>query len=343
MPLNGTPAFNLDNLVPNPAFAGLVSAITPETVGLNANDLFPRLPFTSNGNGMGFFVKYNLGERFLALKDEELIRRPGSSAKKLNQSRRLETFRVTPRHLDAVVPDDLARLIQAQTGGADDPHITEVQFIRGLMLLQKEQRAAAVANDPANVGTVVTPATTWDDYTNSDPLLDFQNAMAAVRAASGLVPNAVALPWDVALKLAYHPRFRVGVFAQGGVRPMTQVVEISPQAVAELLKAVLRVDHVFILTALVNQSLLQRSGAMNLASVWGKNAWVFYLPQNPTPNSLLWGAEFVDTFYTGGTDLATVFTFYLPDQETTVHRIREDSDFVVTHPELAAKIQNVIS
>lgn len=342
MPLNGVPAFNPDSLVPNPAFAGLVSAITPETLGLNANDLFPRIPFTSNGNGMGFFVKYNLGERFMALEDQDLVRRPGSAAKKLNQSRRLETFKVSQRHLDAVVPDDVARLIQTQTGGADDPHITEVQFVRGLMLLNKEKRAAQVATDPANVGQVITVSTPWTDYTNSDPLKDIQDAMMAVRSASGLVPNSLALPWDVALKLAYHPRFRVGVFAQGGVRALTEHAEITPQAVAELLKAVLQLENVYILTSLVNKDALKRTSTTNLASVWGPNAWVFYRPPEPSPNALMWGADFVDTFYTGGTDLATVFTFYLPDQETTVHRIREDSDFVVMHPELAVRLASVI-
>lgn len=342
MPLNGVPAFNPDNLVPNPAFAGLVSAITPETLGLNANDLFPRIPFTSNGNGMGYFIKYSLGERFMALDDRDLVRRPGTAAKKLNQSRILETFKVTQRHLDAVVPDDVARLIQTQTGGVDDPHITEVQFIRGLMLQSKEKRAAQTALDPANVGQVITVATPWTDYTNSDPIKDILDAMMAVRSVSGLVANSLALPWDVALKLAYHPRFRVGVLAQGGVRALTEHAEITPQGVAELLRAVLQLDNVYILASLVNQDALKRTPDMNLASMWGPNAWLFYRPTEPSPNSLMWGAEFVDTFYTGGTDLATVFTFYLPDHETTVHRIREDSDFVVMNPELAVRLTSVI-
>lgn len=343
MPLTGLPAGSADQLVINPAFAGLVSALSPSDLGLNAHDLFPVLTFTSNGNGMGYFVRYNLSDRMRLVADELLMRRPGAGAHKTNQERRLQTFQVSQRHLDAVVPDQLAQVVRAQTGGADDPAITEVLYVRELMLLNKEMRAAQLANDPNAVAGTLTPAAKWDDYTNSDPIADIQNAMMAVRSASGLTPNSLALPWDVALKLAYHPRFRVGVFATGSVRPVTETVDATPDGIAALLKAVLRLDNVYILRALYNGQAIQRNPQLQLQSVWGKNAYVFYKPQTPEWTRIMWAVDAVDTFYTGGIDTATVFTFYDPDKESTIYRVREDSDFVLLNPEVAFRLENVIS
>jgi len=342
MPLTGTSAGSVEGLVINPAFTGLVSAYGPEDIGLGVHFLFPQLTFQSNGNGMGYFVRYNLAENFQSLPDAELVRRTGTSAKKLNRSRRLETFKVTQRHLDAVVPWQMADLIRAQTGGTDDPNVTEVLWVRQVMLLQKEQRAAAAAQNPANVGSEITPVATWDDYTNGDPLGDLQTAMITVRQNSGLIPNTIAIPWEVAIKMAYHPRFRIATPTGGSVRKTTEDAAITAEALADLLKAVLGVDNVYILKSVANSTIIRRDPSLTLTNVWGKDVYVYYMPKEKNLNALLWGADIIDTFYYGASDSAGVFTFMDNDIESTIHRVREDSDIIILNPELAVAIRGAI-
>jgi len=343
MPLSGASAGNVEGLVLNPAFAGLVSSYGPKDIGLSVHDLFPALTFTSNGNGTGFFQKYNLDENFQLLEDEDLIRRPASAAKKLNRSRRLETFQVNKRHLDAVVPDDVAKVIRSQTGGADDPNVTEVMWVRQRLLLQKEKRAADLARASASVAAELTPAHKWDDYTNGDPIADIQSAMAAVRSNSGLIPNVVAIPWEVALKLSYHPRFRVATPDGGSVRSATERAIVTAEGIAELLKAILSVDKVVILKSMAQVGALARSHNLNLQSLWGDDVFVYFEPPKKDLNSILWAADIMDTFYYGGVDTAGVFSFYDKDHEMMVHRVREDSDIILMHKEVAATIRDTLT
>lgn len=341
MSLSGPTVTNVEGLVPNPAFSGLVSSLMPSDLGFAANDLFPRLPFTSNGNGMGYFIRYNMADNFNLLNGEDLVRRPGSAAKKLNRSRRLETFQITQRHLDAVVPDQIAQLVRAQTGGADDPNVTEVQFVREQMLLEKEYRAAQLAKANTSVGGYATPAVLWDAYSNaaSDPIGDLTAARMAVRQQSGLEANTMALDWNVALKLSYHPKVR----SNGGLRGLSERAPITIEALVEILKALLGFDRVIVLKSMYQGGALKRNPSLNLQTIWGKSVWVYHQPSGPALNKVIWGGEPLDTYYYGGLDTAGVFTFYDNDHEQTVHRIKEDSDFRIFNPELAYRFDNVVA
>lgn len=340
MPLVGTTIGNFEGLVLNPVFTGLVSSIMPEDLGLKANDFFPRLTFQSNGNGVGFFFRYNMSENFRVLSESDLIRRPSTAAKKINRSRRLETFVVTKRHLDAIVADDAAKLIREQSGGQDDPNVTEVQFARSQMLHQKETRAAALAALAGSVGGSATPATLWDNYgsASSDPIGDLQAAILAVRANSGLEPNTMAIPFEVALKLSYHPKLRPGV-----QRPYTEGQAMTIDGLTAFLKAYTQFDNIIITKGMKQTTAETRTPSLSLGTVWGKDVYIWYRPPTPSWTALQWGIEVVDTFYYGGTDTAGVFTFYEQDIESTIHRIREDSDFVILNKELAYKLSGVIS
>lgn len=342
MSLQGTPVGNTEGLVLNPAFTGLISAIQPSDLGLSANILFPRLPFSSNGAGFGYFIRYNLGENFRAPSEANLARRPGSSAQKVNRNRRLETFNVSQRHLDATVPDQIAQLVRNQTGGADDPNVTEVQFVRNQMLLAKENRAAAKAGQVNAVGRELTPAGAWNNYTAgaSNPIADLQQGMLEVRKNSGLIPNNLAIPYEVAVPLSYHPVLR----SNGGLRALSERAPLTMDSLADILKALLAIDNVHIFKSIQNVGAVTRAGGtLNLSAVWGTSVYMWYQPQQIAWNSLLWGAEALDTFYYGGLDTAGAFSFYLNDTETTVHRLREDSDFVVFNPELAVAWRNTIA
>lgn len=338
MSLNGTNPVNGEGLVPNPAFAGLVNSLQPSDIGLSANTLFPMLPFQSNGNGLGYFFKYNLAEGLAALPDEVLQRRPATSATKINRARRLETFRVRQRHLDAIVSDQMADLIRAQTNGQDDPNVTEVINVREKMLLGKELRAANAAKNDAAVGYHTTPATPWDLYTDagSDPIGNIQELQLRVRSNAGAEANAMAIPYEVALKLAYHPKLRI-------VRANTERQGLSMESLVELLKSLLGFDTINILKALYNTQGVRRDNAMSLANVWGQSVWVYHQPREIGWNQVMWGIDAADTFYYGAMgDGAGVFTFRQDDIESTVHRVREDSDVLILNPELAARLDNVL-
>lgn len=336
MALTNPGFYSGESMVINPVFSGIIDNLHASDFGLSYDKLFPKRTFRSAGNGMGQHMRYNLSDSLREVDDELLIRRPATPAFSISRSRSYEPFRVRRRHLDAAVNDEEAQLIKDQTQGLDDPHVTEVKWVREVMLLAKERRAAKFASDIKNVGTNKAPAVAWDQP-DADPIADITTMRMLVKAKSGLFPDHMALPYEVALKLAMSPKIR-------GMRGNTERGYVNQSELADLLKDVLALKEVVIFTAMFNATRPSVTPTLDLNSIWGPNVYLYSVPASVGLDSLCWGLEIVDTYY-GGDDgfNAPAYTIPLPDSEVTKYRIKEDSDFVLFNKEVAGALRNVIS
>lgn len=336
MPISSqTPVTRVERQVLNPIYQGFVQEVLPSDFGLNYNKLFPRQTFKSNGDGRGYWRKRLHMDSLRRLDDEMLLRRPGIPAEKIDRDLTLKGFSTRRRHLDAVIVDDEADLLTRMEGGIDDPNVTEVRWIRELMLLSKEFRAAAFLANNNNVGGNSTASAKYDVST-TNVLPDIVAARLAVRRQSGMMANCMALPWEVALQLTLNESVQK-------IRTTTKDRDMTEEGVSNLLKQAFGFDKVTIFTSVYSPSNRNVNGTYSIQPVWADDIFVYHEPTGgPNFNKISWAVEAVDTFYYGGLENG-VYTFKNEDAETTMHRVKEDSDFVLLCPEVSFAIRDVLS
>lgn len=334
MSLNNPGFYNGESMVINAVFSGIVESLKPSDFGLSHDAMFTKVPFKSAGNGMGTYMRYNLSDNLREVDEELLVRRIATPAFAISRPRSYETFKVTRRHLDAAVSEEDAQMIKDQTQGVDDPHVTEVQWVREVMLLAKERRASKFAASVVNVGTNVSPAIAWDQP-GCDPLADLVNLRLTVKAKSGLFPDHLAMPYEVALRLSMNPSIRA-------LRGNAERKLANQNELALLLKDILALKEVVLFTAMYNTVRPSPTPSTNLLSVWGPNVYMWSKPSSDGFTSLSWGIEAVDTYH-GGDFTSPAYNIPLPDSEVMKYRIKEDSDFIPLNKEVAGAIRNVIT
>lgn len=329
------PITRADKSVLNPVYTGFVSEVTPSDFGLNYQKMFPRKTFKSNGDGRGYFRKRLHMDALRALDDDQLIRTPGAPAVKLDRGLSLQTFGVKRRHVDAVVVDDEADLLTRMEGGITDPNVTEVKWVRELMMLHAERRAAAFAANNANFGGYMSPAKPWSDKT-ADVISDIIGAKLAIRRQCGMLANKMSITYEAALALVQNE----GILK---IRGIVKDRDYTENGLATILKQAFGFDEVRIMMAVYSPRRPNVMGEYSIDPVWAHDAIVYYEPKGGADFAKMsWSVEGVDTFYYGGLDTG-VYTFRSEDAETTYHRVKEDSDMILLNPECAFAIRGVLA
>jgi hypothetical protein len=146
--------------------------------------------------------------------------------------------------------------------------------------LEKEKALA----DSLGSTSVVTQNTTlsgtsqYNDYTNSDPIGDFNTAMNTVLAASGVLPNLAVMNWQVARVLRYHP-------------DLTQLVRNTRNTANGLtneeLAVALGVERVLI--GIVSYNTAKEGQTDSLSLIWGKNITFLVSPKRPGKKQVTFG------------------------------------------------------
>ena len=167
--------------------------------------------------------------------------------------RRLKTS-ITPRERDQA--DNALRLEQSK-----------LNMLLLQMQLGFEVRLARLLRHTSNGGQLTggahTPTSGWDTSTG-DPEADIRQGKLAVHSKTGLVPDALILPFEVAYALATNPKIREIVkYTVNG----QQVLEVGDR----LVPATLHGCRVIVAQGtLVNTA--PEGQAKSLAQIWGKSA-----------------------------------------------------------------------
>ena len=139
--------------------------------------------------------------------------------------------------------------------------------------LDEEYRQAEVAQNAANYGPgnkeTLVGTDQWDNYTNSDPGTQMDDAHEAIRARTGFRGNILVLGPKVFLKAKRHPKI-VGHF-YSGVANAKQTVNAEQMAEYFGVKRVVSGDAVYLPETAANTD--------PFTDIWGDKAILAYVPE----------------------------------------------------------------
>lgn len=228
--------------------------------------------------------------------DSGSLRRPGTRSTELEFRLTEGTYNAEGYAHHVVIPDRDQR--QASLGGID-LEMSKTKRLALRLKAEREVRVAALAVNPNNYASTnkinVGSGTRWDQ-TNAKPLTDIATLQAQIYAASGVAPNYILMPWDVALKVRMNAEFRdaykgwtdVVSFMNGEITSGGRILPPNIQGLTVIEASPVRN------TAAVGAS-------QSLSTIWGDNVVLFFKEEGGGDSDM----ESVNTFK----------TFWVPDAE----------------------------
>ncbi|MGB0695373.1 MAG: hypothetical protein ACPGOY_06960 [Rhodospirillaceae bacterium] len=232
--------------------------------GLVGHYLFPRAPVSVAGGrvlefGKEAFREYNTG------------RAPGSATSRISFGYEGKPYAVFPHSLEAPVPRE--RLRDASRGPGIDLGMRATSLTMQVIALSLEREQASIAVNAANYDAdhkqAFAGGTKWSAATGT-PLTDIANAKEAIRKTIGLRPNTLVLSPDAWTSAELNPQVVARIYPDRGPG------EVGPVSLEHFSK-VIGVPNVVVGEAVT-------AGADDAFSdVWGNNAVLAYVSQNPSP------------------------------------------------------------
>jgi hypothetical protein len=242
-------------------------------VAFIADDVLPITPVSAEFK----WLRYDLAQGF-TVPDAKVGRK--SKPTEVEFAATEQTDRVVDYAFDDFVPQED---ITDDNQGVD-PLGTATMYLRNLLMLAREQRAAATvfaAGNHANAATL-SGTSQWSDYTNSDPVTAIMNALDV----PVMRPNIAVFGQATWTRLRMHPRVIAAVFGSNQSGQM-----VSRQQVADLFE----IQAVYVGAGFVNAA--KRGQTASLARVWGKHAAFLYRERAAGPQA---GVTYGFTAQAGG-------------------------------------------
>ena len=154
-----------------------------------------------------------------------------------------------------------------------DPEARSTMLLTSLVALDRENRAATLANTlgnfPAANRTTLSGTSQWSDFTNSDPVQAILNALdiPIIR------PNVLEVGQATWTKLRSHPKVTAFVFPLGG-NATGGGTGVSREAFAQAFE----LDEVIVGRAWANSA--KPGQTFSQTRLWGKHALLFYRPRD---------------------------------------------------------------
>lgn len=219
-----------------------------------------------------YFVLDADRERFRPTAD---TRAPGAEATEVDFAISSDSYFCGDHALEAVIADEE----RDNADPAIQPDIDKTEFLTDKILLNKEIALADTVATASLPGTTLSGTSQWSDFANSDPVAAVEDQKATIQRAVQQIPNTLVLPYDVYRKVRLHPKVvekvvnvRIGVVGPG------------------ILADVFDVERVLVPRGLRNTA--NPGQAPNLSQIWGKHAFLCYVPPRPGLKTVAFAATF---------------------------------------------------
>jgi hypothetical protein len=138
------------------------------------------------------------------------------------------------------------------------------------LLLGYEKEVADYLRSTANLtqNRTLSGSDRWNDFANSDPVVDIETGRAVIKAAGMVAPNTLIMGDEVWSKLKFHPGL-LGLLSVASVRTLT----------LEMAASLLGVEKILVGSAMYNTVDEGQTDATGY--VWGKDVILAYIA--PTP------------------------------------------------------------
>jgi len=227
----------------------------PDHVGM---ELFPRVPVAQSGGKIIEFGKE-------AFRLYSTARAPGDDVKRVRFGHLGKPYAVENHALDAAVPREHMRDASAVPGIDLSTRAVNLVQRSGSLVLENQQAGIArnAANYDANHQVTLAGTDQWDDYANSNPMKDVDDAKESIRSTVGVYPNVLEISATVFKVLKEHPSILDKIkYTQRGV------------VTAEILASVFDVEKIVVGKAIAFDD------ADAAIDIWGKDVVLAYVPQN---------------------------------------------------------------
>lgn len=219
-------------------------------------------------------------ERFRQSNDR---RAPGAEADEVDFALSTDSYYCEDHALESVIPDE-------ERENADpviQPDIDRTEFLMDKIDLNKEIVLATRIRTGSDIpGETLSGTDQWSDYTNSDPVSAVEGQKGTIQQEVQVLPNTLVLPYEVYQKVRLHPKVIEKVqYVKLGV--------VGPDVLAQLFD----VDRVLVAKAFKNVA--ARGQAASLEYVWGKDAFLCYMPARPALKQTALAYTFVWTVAPG--------------------------------------------
>lgn len=208
-----------------------------------------------------YYIYDSEREAFRATGDH---RAPGAEANEVDFALSTDSYYCEDHALTSVVPDE-------ERENADpvlQPDIDRTEFLSGKIALNKEIELAKLVDAGTGLGgTTLTGPSQWS-HADSDPINAVEAGRAAVMEKIQAVPNVLVLPQEVFSKVRTHADVLAAVQYTTHGLP-------TPRVLAELFD----VDQVLVPRSVKNVANPGQTADMDY--VWGKNAFLCYVPPRP--------------------------------------------------------------
>lgn len=221
-----------------------------------ASALFPTVPVNLRAGNIITFGK----ESFMLYQSQ---RAPGENTRRVRFGHAGSPYSLVDYSLEGLVPVEIEQ--EASNGPGIDLGARAVNEVQAIMALRLEKASADIARNAATYAAsnkaTLSGTSQWSDYgATSDPIRDVQDAISAVRSATGKRPNTVAMGALVMDKLKHHPKVVDRIKYTG-----------RDVATAELLASLFGVDRV-----VSGDAIFSNDAGTAFTDVWGKDVVVAY-------------------------------------------------------------------
>lgn len=199
-----------------------------------------------------------------------------------------------------------------------DPMVDGTELVTARVLLGRELQIKNLVTTAANfaAGNSVTLSGTsqWNDYVNSNPVLDWRTGVRAMHSKLFIEPNVGVIPYQVMSQLMDHPDFIERIkYSERGV------------LTAEIIAAIFNIGKIIVPGVGYNSANLGQ--AATLTYLWGKDVLMAFVPDRPGLKVPAFAYEYTWT-YDGQPQTAD--RWYEPQRGRTVIRVRRRYDTKLT-------------
>ena len=241
----------------------------PLAVGLN---MLPTVDVVNESDKYPIYDKSNL-------RVEPAMRAVGAESREIDYDITSDSYVAAARALKKLMPD---RVTRNQDNPLSQERDTTIYLTDKLELIREVETADLLTNSAtysASHTLTLSGTSQWNDYDNSDPNQDVEYIREQIQADSLKMMNSALIPWQVWLKLKYHPAL-LGRLSTASTRILT----------VPMLADLWELENIWIAASMKNTGI--PGGTDTLSRVWGKHVVFGYVEANPTLQSASLGKTF---------------------------------------------------
>ncbi len=285
-----------------------------------AGEVFPMIPVDKRSD------KYHTYDKNDWLRDEAEERAPGTESAGSGYNMSSDSYYCG---LPAIHKDiDNKDLREAST--PLDLFWDATEFVAGRLMLRKEVQFVTDYFAASVWGTDVTPAKTWDDYTDGDPIADIATGQETILKNTGFEANTLVVGYQVWKQLKNHPDF-IDRYKH------TSADALTPELVARILE----VDRLLVAKSIKATNVEGGTAAYDFTH--GKHGLLCYVNPRPTRLSPSAGYMFGWRGLNPGGGNHRVRQFEIAPKDVTRVEGEESYDFKVIGSDLGYFFEDVVA